>query len=383
MFRIDCLRALQGTAAVQGESVNRGGSGAGSSPSRLAPWRCAPTAACGVPATSSLRRERSATRPSTPGARRSAGAGFVPAAMWASHSTSMTQSTECPAASSADTRTASMSRRIGDTWRPPASAHSGAGRASSTGWKSRALTRRYFHRELESSGVCGVSFGLLTTSGTALLRFRGPAGSRGFAGFVGEHRDYANGCLSFIPPTTERTLAGFAYDEVEVGRFRFAGSLRMDDRVVEPAEPDSNKAGLIRRRSFGGVSGGFMVSGPITPTWGASASIMRSFHPPAIEELFSDGPHLAAYSYEVGNADLDAETRHRARVWNPACRRATADRSNGLSQCVRRIHLPDQHRRARVWPGGDGSAGALPVRRSRRAHDRRRASARVGFHLGG
>jgi iron complex outermembrane receptor protein len=35
---------------------------------------------------------------------------------------------------------------------------------------------------------------------------------------------------------------------------------------------------------------------------------MRTFRAPAVEELFSEGPHLAAYSYEVGNAELPEET---------------------------------------------------------------------------
>ena len=34
---------------------------------------------------------------------------------------------------------------------------------------------------------------------------------------------------------------------------------------------------------------------------------MKTFRTPGIEELFSDGPHLAAYSYEIGNAELGSE----------------------------------------------------------------------------
>jgi iron complex outermembrane receptor protein len=167
---------------------------------------------------------------------------------------------------------------------------------------------RYFHRELESSGTCGVSFGLLTGEGTGTLHFRGPGPEgRGFAGVSAEHRDYATGCLSFIVPTTELTLAGFVYDEIAPGPWRIGGSLRADHRAVTPAAPDTNKAGVIRRRSLAGYSGGLVIARRLTPALGAEFTFMRSFHPPSIEELFSDGPHLAAYSYEVGNADLDTE----------------------------------------------------------------------------
>ena len=34
---------------------------------------------------------------------------------------------------------------------------------------------------------------------------------------------------------------------------------------------------------------------------------MKTFRAPGIEELFSDGPHLAVYSYEIGNAELEPE----------------------------------------------------------------------------
>ena len=35
--------------------------------------------------------------------------------------------------------------------------------------------------------------------------------------------------------------------------------------------------------------------------------MMKTFRATGIEELFSDGPHLAAYSYEIGNSELDTE----------------------------------------------------------------------------
>ena len=34
---------------------------------------------------------------------------------------------------------------------------------------------------------------------------------------------------------------------------------------------------------------------------------MRTFRAPGVEELFAEGPHLAVYAYEVGNAALDSE----------------------------------------------------------------------------
>ena len=35
--------------------------------------------------------------------------------------------------------------------------------------------------------------------------------------------------------------------------------------------------------------------------------IMNTMRAPRVEELYSDGPHLGAYSYEIGKPNLDIE----------------------------------------------------------------------------
>jgi iron complex outermembrane receptor protein len=43
-------------------------------------------------------------------------------------------------------------------------------------------------------------------------------------------------------------------------------------------------------------------------TWAVAASVARSVRFPTAEELYSDGPHLATLSFEVGDDELDEET---------------------------------------------------------------------------
>ena len=52
-----------------------------------------------------------------------------------------------------------------------------------------------------------------------------------------------------------------------------------------------------------GLSNHYRASSTLT----LGTTLMRTFRAPGIEELFSEGPHLAAYSYEVGNGALDSE----------------------------------------------------------------------------
>jgi iron complex outermembrane receptor protein len=81
----------------------------------------------------------------------------------------------------------------------------------------------------------------------------------------------------------------------------------VDTRTVDPARRTINKAGRIERRAFTGVSGGVRASRPLMPGWSAEASLMRSFMAPTVDHLFAEGPHLASFAYEIGNAALAAE----------------------------------------------------------------------------
>jgi iron complex outermembrane receptor protein len=166
---------------------------------------------------------------------------------------------------------------------------------------------RYFHEELEAGDLCGVSFGLLTYDFASRMRFDAGRFGRGAFGISTEYRDYANGCLSFIVPTLERTHSAFAYDQLAIGKLDLQGALRFDHRRVSPSRVTTNKAGLIRSRAFSGVSGVLAVNYPLREHLHLGATVGLSIRPPSLEELFSEGPHLAAYSYEIGNTELDPE----------------------------------------------------------------------------
>lgn len=167
---------------------------------------------------------------------------------------------------------------------------------------------RYSHRELESSGACGVAFGVLT--GTGSVRAHWPrAGTLGEGKVVlsGEYRDQAQGCLSFMPPTIERSGGVAMYQEWDRNIWSVRAAARVDHRAVAPARRDSNKAGRIRPRAFSGASVGLSAGVALPRGWTVALGTMLTHMPPSVEELFSEGPHLAAYSYEIGNADLGSE----------------------------------------------------------------------------
>jgi len=170
----------------------------------------------------------------------------------------------------------------------------------------RGRYSRYFHKELEANDVCGVSFGLLEYHG-GVRAIRSTRLGNTTLGLSLDTRDYAQGCLSFVPRTDEISLAGVAYHEVRIGRFDVHGAVRFDDRSVEPEAERDNKAGRVRRRDYSGTSGAISASTPLGAGFSTRLMLIRSFRAPSLEELFSDGPHLASFAYEVGNADLGSE----------------------------------------------------------------------------
>ena len=168
---------------------------------------------------------------------------------------------------------------------------------------------RYQHGEFEANGSLGLEFGLLTHHLASLARLNqvGPF-ENGAAGVWYEYRNYAAAGLNFTPPTTEYAGAFFTYQEWNSGDWAAKGAVRFDVRRVQPREErHSNQVGRIQRRDFAGLSGGLSAHFRPVEALTLGTTLMRTFRAPGIEELFSEGPHLAVYSYEVGNGALDSE----------------------------------------------------------------------------
>lgn len=167
----------------------------------------------------------------------------------------------------------------------------------------------YFHQEFESNGNLGIEYGVVSKNAslTGHLKNRGIM-KRGIFGLQIGSRDYASGGLSFTPRTFETTIAGFYYHEIDLGRILLHSSLRYDYKTIDPDEERySYKVGKIQSRSFMDYSAAFSPHWLISTVSSISATLMRTFRAPTTEELFSEGPHLAAYAYEVGNAALAKE----------------------------------------------------------------------------
>ena len=212
----------------------------------------------------------------------------------------------------------------------------------------------YQHQELESNGTLGVEFGVLTYNVSAMAHVLDNA----IMGVWGEYRDHATGGFYWTPHTREYALAGFYLNERDFDRFTLQGAIRYDIRRAEPFRDDGTiiRAGTVQRRDFNGLSGGTSGIYHWTDNLSTGATIMKTFRAPGIEELFSDGPHLAAYSYEIGNVQLESEHGYGAEVFG----RYTTNRfSVNLAIFQNHIHgyLTPTNTGEKEW--GSGTAGWL------------------------
>ncbi len=167
---------------------------------------------------------------------------------------------------------------------------------------------RFEQAEFEQGGFVGTEFGQLAASGDAVMRLQ-RGRHRGAVGVFSQWRDLrAAGSFTGTRPAVQRTVAAFAVDEVDFGRVTLLAGLRVDQSRTQPL--DSTETLLlrdIRTRAFRATTGALGVRTTLGAGWSASVQVARAFRPPSIEELYSAGPHLASYAYEVGVPTLDAE----------------------------------------------------------------------------
>ncbi len=168
--------------------------------------------------------------------------------------------------------------------------------------------KSYFHREIESSGVSGTEFGVLT-SNLSLKVNHGEIAffNAGKVGLWGERKNYVvNGTRT--PDSDSYSFSTFLIEEKDVGALHMEVGARLDHTTVMPAVDNAFINGReIRQRSFTALASAANAVYDFGDGFFTGVTFIHSFRAPSQEELFSRGPHLASYSFEVGNPDLDPE----------------------------------------------------------------------------
>jgi iron complex outermembrane receptor protein len=187
---------------------------------------------------------------------------------------------------------------------------------------------RFVQSEIERGGVVGTQFGQLTSTATLLARGRSPASSARTIGINTTRRDFAAaGSFTGSRPALQHGMAAFYSDAATPGRVQLQWGLRADWTQLTPTDTSPSRLlPRVRRRAFADVSGALAASTRMGEGFIVGAQLTRAFRAPAIEELFSNGPHLANYAYEIGNPSSTAEIGHGIELFAQVVRpRATVD----------------------------------------------------------
>ncbi len=173
------------------------------------------------------------------------------------------------------------------------------------------LSRDYYkHTEYERDDIIGAQFVIYNLRGSldisnkkiGLLDF-------GTSGISFEARDFNIGGYVFTPPTKSLKLSGYSFQTFELTDFSFETGFRIsyDDFNPDDSNPSTNNEVIIDRKFFS-YSLSLSTLYSINKTISLGININKTSRVPTIEELYSEGPHLAAYSYEIGNQNLDSES---------------------------------------------------------------------------
>jgi iron complex outermembrane recepter protein len=118
------------------------------------------------------------------------------------------------------------------------------------------------------------------------------------------------GAEAFFPGVDERSLALFTFQETPL-----AGdlSLQVGGRVEgneSTARPSERFPAVDERRTGTAVSGSVGLNLRPGAGWEMGVQGARAHRVPLAEELFADGPHLAAGVFEIGSTELEDEVSH-------------------------------------------------------------------------
>ncbi len=185
-----------------------------------------------------------------------------------------------------------------------------------------ASYKDYEHKEIEGkdfngNDVVGTLFNLKTTNADVRIK-NNHFGlfENGTFGITSQFEDYmVEG--SGTPPADNFSMGAYIIQEKDLNYLHLEVGLRFDMVRTRSSStgvfyPIGIQSGAIdstsyKNRNFEALSGSIAAIYNLGGGLSLGASILRSFRAPSMEELYSEGPHLASYSFEIGNPDLDPE----------------------------------------------------------------------------
>ncbi|MEM1404529.1 MAG: TonB-dependent receptor [Pseudomonadota bacterium] len=158
----------------------------------------------------------------------------------------------------------------------------------------------YEHTEFEGNGEAGTVFTNEAWEGRLELTHNEMNGIKGVFGVQMSNREFsAIGEEAFVQPVDTSTIGLFYVGRKTIGEVNIEAGARYENVDHDPSE------GASRSFDVGAISLG--LSRDLTDNWSLSAQGDVSSRAPVAEELYSNGPHLATQTFEIGDDTLDEE----------------------------------------------------------------------------
>jgi iron complex outermembrane receptor protein len=167
----------------------------------------------------------------------------------------------------------------------------------------------YDHKEFENSGLIGAQFRFVSNSVRfELEQHQGSILKNGYIGLQLTRKDNELGGFVFIPNNQYTLMSVYAKEDINlIDKLAIHYGARYEITKVDLDSPYLFQSEIVNNSDF------LALSNALSLDYSASDNLLLSFgvalsnRAPEPEELFSNGPHLAAYSYEIGNSNLEIE----------------------------------------------------------------------------
>ncbi len=158
----------------------------------------------------------------------------------------------------------------------------------------------YEHVEIEPSGEIGTMFDIEEIEGRVEAAHNTLAGWDGVFGIQYNDREFsAIGEEAFVPPAEQDSIALFLVETRDFGDLHLDLGFRYED-----TDSDSSTGFSVGHETFSASAG---VDWHYAEGYKTGLSFSHSQRAPNLEELFSNGPHLATGTFEIGDTTLDEE----------------------------------------------------------------------------
>ena len=123
-------------------------------------------------------------------------------------------------------------------------------------------------------------------------------------------KQFAPSGFYWTPKTNQFDCSLYSFNEKEYNNFDFIYSFRAGYLMIQPKQENTYFSNLdyreVNSKNFKYFSSSMGVKKVINK-FQINSWIMQTMRAPKLEELFSDGPHLGTYSYEIGEPNLKLE----------------------------------------------------------------------------